>query len=281
MRSADENLLGPQPRDQLASRSCVGSAWKIEMREPAGGAVVAGASGTLGRAITAMLVARGVDVLAVARNVDNVGDFEGPGSVTLCAADLGSDASVETIAAVCPKPLKMVVLATGLPPAGDIESLTPDEMNGGFNEKVGGLLRLLRATSANFAPGTRIVVLGGHYGAEPNAAAPLAGMANAALANVVRSLADRFGPRGVTAHVVAPGPVESPRMDAIAERTAAREPGVSPSQVLDRYRAASPLGRLTTPAEVAWGVCLFLDDESAAMTGSVLWLDAGRRRGSG
>ena len=54
-------------------------------------------------------------------------------------------------------------------------------------------------------------MLGGHYGYEPSPAAPLAGMANAALANLVRALADHWGPKGVTVHMVAPGPVDSPR----------------------------------------------------------------------
>ena len=107
-------------------------------------------------------------------------------------------------------------------------------------------------------------------------------MVNAALNNFVRSLADRWGPEGVTVHVVAPGPVESPRMDAIARRTAERrDDGSTANDVLDAYRAASPLGRLTTVNEVAWAVERLLDPGAAAMTGSVMSLDGGRRRSVG
>jgi NAD(P)-dependent dehydrogenase (short-subunit alcohol dehydrogenase family) len=107
-------------------------------------------------------------------------------------------------------------------------------------------------------------------------------MANAALANLVRSLADHWGPKGVTVHLVAPGPVDSPRMWAIAERTAARQGSdVTSEQVLDAYRSASPLGRLTTIDEVAWAVNLLLAPEAAALHGSTLALDVGRRRGIG
>ncbi len=86
-------------------------------------------------------------------------------------------------------------------------------------------------------------MLGGHYGYEPSPAAPLAGMANAALANLVRSLADHWGPQGVTVHLVAPGPVESPRMHG-DRRAHGRTPTAAspPSDVLDEYRAGSPLG---------------------------------------
>ena len=103
---------------------------------------------------------------------------------------------------------------------------------------------------------------------------------NASLSNLVRSLADRWGPEGVTVHLVAPGPVDSPRMHGIAERIASRRGGDSTTErVLDEYRAGSPLGRLTTVEEVAWAVGILLAPEAAALHGSTLSLDAGRRRG--
>jgi NAD(P)-dependent dehydrogenase (short-subunit alcohol dehydrogenase family) len=108
----------------------------------------------------------------------------------------------------------------------------------------------------------------------------LAGIVNAALSNFVRSLADRYGPDGITVHLVTPGPVESPRMHAIAERTAARRADATTAEdVLTEYRNASPLGRLTTIDEVAWCVELLLAPEAAALHGSALKLDTGRRRG--
>jgi NAD(P)-dependent dehydrogenase (short-subunit alcohol dehydrogenase family) len=93
-------------------------------------------------------------------------------------------------------------------------------------------------------------------------------------------LSDHWGPKGVTVHLIAPGPVESPRMHVIAERSAQRR-GVTPEQVLDEYRASSPLGRLTTVDEVAWAVGLLLVPEAASLHGSTLSLDLGRRRGIG
>ena len=103
-------------------------------------------------------------------------------------------------------------------------------------------------------------------------------MVNAALSNFVRALADRWGPAGVTVHLVAPGPVESPRMRGIAERTASRRSdGTTADDVLDEYRAGSPLGRLTTIDEVAWAVALLLDPEARAIAGGTMILDAGQR----
>jgi NAD(P)-dependent dehydrogenase (short-subunit alcohol dehydrogenase family) len=246
-------------------------------------AVVAGATGALGTAIVHRLRGRGVRVIAVARSTRALEALTaGDATIVPVTGDLRDDAVTTAIDAAIDGPVRMVVQAAGLPASGTIETLTGAELTAGIDTKVGGLLRLLRATGPHLATGSRIVVLGGHYGYEPSPAAPLAGAANAALMSLVRSLADHWGPKGVTVHLVAPGPVESPRMQAIAERTAERDGGgVTPDQVLDRYRAGSPLGRLTTIDEVAWAVAMLLDPEAAALHGSTLSLDAGRRRGIG
>jgi NAD(P)-dependent dehydrogenase (short-subunit alcohol dehydrogenase family) len=49
--------------------------------------------------------------------------------------------------------------------------------------------------------------------------------------------------------------------------------------VLAERAAESPLGRLVTPAEVAWAVATLLAPEAAALDGSALSLDVGARRG--
>jgi len=250
-------------------------------------AVVAGATGALGSAIVARMRAAGLRVIAIARSADDLAGLAGddagivPVAVDL-ADDTATDVISEAIAEAGEDRVRIVVQAAGLPASGTVDTITAAEITRGIDAKVGGLVRLIRGVEDRLATGSRIVVLGGHYGYEPTSAAPLAGITNAALANFVRSLADHWGPEGVTVHLVAPGPVDSPRMRAIAERTAARRgEGVSAEQVLDAYRAASPLGRLTSIDEVAWAVELLLAPQAAALHGSTLSLDAGRRRGIG
>jgi NAD(P)-dependent dehydrogenase (short-subunit alcohol dehydrogenase family) len=246
-------------------------------------AVVAGATGALGSAIVRRLRGAGLAVVAVARSADDLARLaEGDAAITALAADLTDDAAIGALARTLDGPVRMLVQAAGLPPSGTVETITADEIRLGIDAKLGGLVRLLRGAEDRLGEGARIVVLGGHYGYEPSPAAPLAGIANAALGNFVRSLADHWGPRRVTVHMIAPGPVDSPRMRAIAARSAARRgEGVTAEQVLDEYRAASPLGRLTTIDEVAWAVGVLLTPEAAALHGSTLSLDLGRRRGIG
>jgi NAD(P)-dependent dehydrogenase (short-subunit alcohol dehydrogenase family) len=254
--------------------------------EPQEVAVVAGATGALGSAIVHRLLRAGLTVVAIARSTDHlealVRDDE---RIVAQPGDLGDDAFTDLLRRRLDdigRPVRMVVQAAGLPGSGNVDTITGAEMAAGIDAKIGGFVRLIRGAQHRFTDGSRIVVLGGHYGYEPSPAAPLAGMANAALGNFVRTVADRWGPEGVTVHLIAPGPVESARMRGIAERTAARRgDGVTPEQVLDEYRAGSPLGRLTSVDEVAWAVGLLLDPEAAGLHGSTLSLDLGRRRGIG
>lgn len=171
-----------------------------------------------------------------------------------------------------------VVQATGLPPTGPLQTLVPASLGTVVALKLGGLLRLVRAVDHALVEGSRIVAIGGHFGAEPSPRAAGAGVTNAALANLVRQLADVYGPRGVTVHLVAPGPLDTERLRGIAS-AAAEERGIGVDQVLDEYRAHSPLNRLTTTAEVAWSVGQLLAPEATALHGATLALDGGARRG--
>jgi NAD(P)-dependent dehydrogenase (short-subunit alcohol dehydrogenase family) len=254
-----------------------------------GVAVVVGASGALGGAIAARLLAEGLVVVGVARGGAPepgpiaAGGVSGGGgwaeALEWCAADIGSDDAVAAIAgAVGERPVRMVVQAAGLPAAGPLATIEPDALGRAVALKCGGLLRLVRAVDAHLQPGARLVALGGHYGIEPAPYACAAGVTNAALANLVRQLATAYGPRGVTAHLVAPGPADTPRLRALSRQTAETR-GVPVDEVLAERAAESPLGRLVTPAEVAWAVATLLAPEAAALDGSALSLDVGARRG--
>ena len=242
-------------------------------------AVVVGATGAFGKAMVDRLAAAGLGVVAVARSVDSLAALRDrvPGLVA-CAADIADDAAIEAIAAAVDRPVRMVVHGPGVAVAGGILTAPTGSMVDAVNIKVGGLLRLTRAVDGRLAAGSRIVAIGGHYGFEPTAYAASAGVANAALANVVRQLSLAYGPRGVTAHLIAPGPADTERLRRVAADRAALS-GISVDEVMAGMQAESSIGRFTTPEQVAWAVSILLAPEADAMTGSSLMLDSGRRRG--
>jgi len=247
------------------------------MNQPA--AVVVGATGAVGGAIVARLRRAGVPVVAVARDAERLDLLSSADDgITPVRADIGEDSSAQAIADAVGGPVCMVVQSAGLPASGPLATIEPDALGRLVSVKVGGLLRLVRAVDEHLFEGSRVVAIGGHFGSEPTPQTCGAGVTNAALANVIRQLADFYGPRGITVHLVAPGPLDTDRLHRLAG-SAAQARGVDVQTVLDEYRSHSPLGRLCTVDQVGWVVAQLLAPEADALHGATLALDGGARRG--
>ena len=231
-------------------------------------AVVAGASGALGSVISEELRSRGLTVLGLARHSH-------PGADVM-EVDLVDDESVAAIGGRITGPVRMVVHAAGPPLAGGVADVDPGSVLAAIDIKVNGLLRLVRAIDDSLVRGSRIVAVTGNLGYDPIPASVTAGVANAAMAVLVRQLARAYGPRGITCHGVAPGPVDSPRVDRLLEHMAnAGETTVDEAR--SRLLGEASVERFATPQDVAWAVSLLLDDSAETMNGSTLLLDGGRR----
>jgi 3-oxoacyl-[acyl-carrier protein] reductase len=85
----------------------------------------------------------------------------------------------------------------------------------------------------------------------------------AGLVGMARSIARELGSRGITANVVAPGFVESDMTEMLAPELKAR------------YLAQIPLGRFTTPDEVAEVVTWLAGPGAGYITGAVIPCDGG------
>lgn len=247
--------------------------------EPNELAVVVGATGAMGQVIVRRLLGEGLGVIAVSRSGKALQALaaELPGT-RACACDIASDAAGEAIAACVDRRVRMVVHGPGVATAGGVTSAPPQALVDAVNIKVGGMLRLVRAVDSQLSAGSRLVAIGGHYGFEPTAYAATAGVANAALANLMRQLSWAYGERGITAHLIAPGPADTDRLRRVASARAERE-GKTTDAVLADMKAESAIGAFTTTEQIAWAVATLLAPEADALTGGTLFMDAGRRRG--
>lgn len=240
-------------------------------------AVVAGATGAIGSRVVEQMLARGLGVVAVARSHAALEELAaGRAEVVICPADIGADVSIEAVAQALPGTVRMVVNSAAAPMGGTISDVAPDAVVGAVEVKVNGTLRLVRAVSDRLTADSRIVAIGGNLGYDPIPEAATAGVGNAALANAIRQLSRALGPRGVTCHVVAPGPVWTERLRTLL-RDAAESRGVSEEVVVGEFRARSPIGHLVEIDEVVWAVDLLLDPRARALAGGTLLLDAGQR----
>ncbi|GAC1619631.1 MAG: 3-oxoacyl-ACP reductase FabG [Nevskia sp.] len=243
-------------------------------------AIVVGATGAMGRAIVRRLAAKGLRVIAVARTAESLQALSaGSPNIVACAADIAQDSAIAAIrAAVGTSPVRLVVHGPGVATAGGVMNAPTAAVVEAVNIKVGGMMRLARAVDAQLVRGARLVAIGGHYGFEPTAYAATAGVANAALANLMRQYSWAYGGRGITAHLIAPGPADTERLRRIAVARGERD-GIGAEAVLAEMRKESALGAFTTVEQIAWAVALLLDPEADALAGGTLVMDAGRRRG--
>jgi len=87
--------------------------------------------------------------------------------------------------------------------------------------------------------------------------------AKAGIIGFTKSLARELGSRGVRANVVAPGYVSTQLTNVL------------PDEAKDAMLAATPLGRLGDPADIAGAVRFLCSDDASFITGEVLLVDGG------
>lgn len=242
-------------------------------------AVVVGATGAVGARVVQRLTGRGLRVLAVARRAEDLDRLTAANDrVVGCVADIGDDTAIPVIAASVDAPVRLALFSAGLSVTGSADVIAPDDLARAASVKVAGVLRLLHAVRDRFADDARFVAIAGSLGFEPGPLDAAPGTANAALANLMRQVSQLYGPRGVTVHTIAPGPLDTPRLRSFAA-TRAAESGRDEAEVFAEYAAKTSLGRLPTADEVAWLVEMLLAPEAAALHGSVLSPDGGAHRG--
>jgi len=127
------------------------------------------------------------------------------------------------------------------------------------------LVALARAAAPLMTEGGSIIAMS-YYGAEK--VVPhynVMGVAKAALEACARYLAYDLGPRKIRVNCISAGPVNT---------LAAR--GISGfSEMLRHYEARAPLRRNVTPEELAAAGVFLASDGAAAITGQVIYVDAG------
>lgn len=139
-----------------------------------------------------------------------------------------------------------------------------------MNVNVRGVWLCMRAQIAQMltqTAGGAIVNISSGAGLVGSARSAIYGASKHAVIGLTKSAALQYARRGVRINVVCPSGVQTP----MAERIVASYPGGAPSGGGARY----PLGRYSTPEEIASGVLWLCSPGAASAIGSVLTIDAG------
>ncbi len=100
----------------------------------------------------------------------------------------------------------------------------------------------------------------------------------AAVTGLARTLANEFGPHGITVNNVCPGYTLTDRLDELAE-IAGKKSGVTREEIFKRWASQIPLGRLAKPEEFAAVVTFLVSERASFVNGATLAVDGGWARG--
>ena len=119
----------------------------------------------------------------------------------------------------------------------------------------------------------RIVVTASEWGVIgwPNAT-PYAASKGGLIA-LVKSAARSLGPHGIAVNAIAPGITDTPQLQVDAD-----DAGLSLADMIERYAADIPLGRVGDPEEIAAVVAFLCSEPAIALVGQVLQPNGGTTR---
>jgi NAD(P)-dependent dehydrogenase (short-subunit alcohol dehydrogenase family) len=244
--------------------------------------VVTGASRGIGRAVAEHLLARGREVVAVARDSQKLQELarKYPGKVRTMAIDLAAKGAVDVLMDDLQKRHTRVhefVHSAGIvryAAVGDVlEADLRDQLE--LNFVVPFLLTQRLGAAMVRAGGGAIVLIASTLGLRNAPQTSAYAASKAALLNATKSFALELAP-AVRVNAVAPGVVDTdmvrvPRGGSECEHPEARELRVA--ETLEALRLLHPLGRLGRPEDIAEAVGYLLD--ATWVTGSVLTVDGG------
>jgi 3-oxoacyl-[acyl-carrier protein] reductase len=95
---------------------------------------------------------------------------------------------------------------------------------------------------------------------------------------MAKTLSREIGPDGILVNNVCPGYTLTDRLRDLAAHKA-EESGLSPAEILDSWRAQTPLGRLGQPEEVASLVAFLCSEAGSFITGTTVCVDGGQVAG--
>ena len=241
--------------------------------------VVTAASGGLGRATAAALVAEGARVVLVARRAavldEAVSELGAERAVALPAdlADPGSAEQACSTALTTWGRLDGAFVSVGGPPAGSVLDTSDADWTAAFESVFLAALRVSRSVVAH---GTA-TDLSLAWVLSTSVKSPIGGLAASngfrpGLGMLVKQLADELGPQGTRVVGLMPGRVETERtahLDSLA---------ADPVAARAASEASIPLRRYGTPAEFARVAAFVLSPAASYLTGCVLPVEGGALR---
>jgi 2,3-dihydro-2,3-dihydroxybenzoate dehydrogenase len=248
-------------------------------------ALVTGAAGGIGAAVTRALGEHGVTVAAV--------DLDGPrlheaivGTVGLrveaFAADVTRRADVDAVVEAVERrlgPLDYLVNAAGVLRLGEVRHLTDEDWTTTFAVNTTGVFHMSRAVVNRMVPRSRgaVVTVASNAAGTPRTEMAAYAASKAAATMFTKCLGLEVARHGIRCNVVAPGSTDTPMLSSMWHDESGPRGTIEGRP--DAFRVGIPLGRLARPVDIAEAVVFLLSDRAAHITMHDLTVDGGAALG--
>jgi len=236
-------------------------------------AIVCGASAGIGLGCAEALAAEGAQVVMLARGKEAI-DREAKrlGGIAV-AGDVSNGADLERLVATAVEAhggVDVVVLNSGGPPRTRALDVEDDALRDAVDLLLLSSIRLVRLCRPHLERSAhgRVIAITSSSVKEPIDNLALSNAVRPGLVGWLKTVARELGPRGVTVNAIAPGRIDTERLQE-----------VYPNGPTEADLASIPLRRLGTPREIGDVVCFLASDRGAYVTGATIAVDGGLTRG--
>ncbi len=236
--------------------------------------LVAGGTRGIGEAISLRFARAGATVIAnYLRNEQAAEHLKAVAAdehlaISLCRADLTSERGLEQLDHFLQEQaphLSGLVYSAATGIHRPMDELTERHFDWTFNLNVRAFFRLVKATKARMRGGSSIVAISSWGATRALPYYSLVGSSKGALEALARHLAVELAPAGVRVNVLTAGAVLTDAWKAMPN---------SGERIAETVRR-TPIGRLVTAEEVAFGAQFLCSDAAAGVVGHTLILDGG------
>jgi 3-oxoacyl-[acyl-carrier protein] reductase len=248
-------------------------------------AIVAAASKGLGRAVAAELAREGADVTICARSEAHLAAAvaairEATGRTVASEALDVTDAPavarlVEGVERRCGR-VDICVINAGGPPSKTFLETSPAEWRAAVDLTLMSAVSFAREVLPRMQKNRwgRLVTITSISVKQPLDGLMLSNSIRAGVAGMARTLANEFGPHGITVNNVCPGYTLTERIDGLFEAQAQRT-GVTRDAILSKLASQIPAGRLGQPEEFAAMVAFLVSARAGYINGASIPVDGG------
>jgi len=251
-------------------------------------ALVAASSQGIGFATASLLAAERAKLVICSRSQERIEAAaarirESTGAEVLAiAADLATPKGPAAVVAAAQErfgPVDVLVTNTGGPPSLPFNDVTEEQWSQTFANLFMSAQRLIRLTLPDMVERGwgRVVAITSCACKEPVDGLILSNSVRVSQHGLLKTLANEYGPSGVTFNTVLPGYTWTGRMKELVEARATQQ-NRSVGAVLADATRAIPMGRAGKPEEVAAAVLFLASSAASYITGASLQVDGGRSR---